>query len=125
MDEIKEIRADIKSLDVRLSKDEKKLAVLEANEVNTKDLVKQNVEAFEKLNTTMQAVCTKLTENTMSVENLGKEVADVKEQVLSNEKEIDNLKEERNINMMTWLKNNWVSIVLGCGLVAELFKDYI
>lgn len=125
MDEIKEIRADIKSLDVRLSKDEKKLAVLEANEVNTKDLVKQNVEAFEKLNTTMQAVCTKLTENTMSVENLGKEVAEVKEQVLSNEKEIDNLKEERNINMMTWLKNNWVSIVLGCGLVAELFKDYI
>lgn len=125
MDEIKEIRADIKALDVRLSKDEKKLAVLEANEVNTKDLVKQNVEAFEKLNTTMQAVCTKLTENTMSVENLGKEVAEVKEQVLSNEKEIDNLKEERNINMMTWLKNNWVSIVLGCGLVAELFKDYI
>lgn len=125
MDEIKEIRADIKALDVRLSKDEKKLAVLEANEVNTKDLVKQNVEAFEKLNTTMQAVCTKLTENTMSVENLGKEVAEVKEQVLSNEKEIDNLKEERNINIMTWLKNNWVSIVLGCGLVAELFKDYI
>lgn len=88
MDEIKEIRADIKALDVRLSKDEKKLAVLEANEVNTKDLVKQNVEAFEKLNTTMQAVCTKLTENTMSVENLGKEVADVKEQVLSNEKRL-------------------------------------
>ena len=81
--------------------------------------------AYGKLNTTIQAVCAKLTENTLSVENLSKEVADVKAQVLSNEKEIDTLKEERSINMMTWLRDNWVSVVLGCALVAELLKNYL
>lgn len=125
MDEMKDLKADIKSLDVRVTKNEKKLAVLEANEINIKDLVERNTEAYEKLNTTIQAVCNKLTENTLSVENLSKEVADVKAQVLSNEQEIDTLKEERSINMMTWLRDNWVSVVLGCALVAELIKNYI
>lgn len=125
MDEMKDLKADIKSLDIRVSKNEKKLAVLEANEVNIKDLVEKNIAAYEKLDTTIQTVCNKLTENTLSVENLSKEVADVKAQVVSNEKEIDTLKEERSINMMTWLRDNWVSVVLGCALVAELLKNYL
>lgn len=125
MDEMKDLKTDIKSLDIRVTKNEKKLAVLEANEINIKDLVEKNIEAYEKLNTTIQTVCNKLTENTLSVENLSKDVADVKAQVVSNEHEIDTLKEERNFNIMVWLKDNFVTIVLGVALVAELIKNYI
>lgn len=125
MDEMKDLKADIKSLDIRVTKNEKKLAVLEANEINIKDLVEKNIEAYEKLNTTIQTVCNKLTENTLSVENLSKDVADVKAQVVSNEHEIDTLKEERNFNIMVWLKDNFVTIVLGVALVVELIKNYI
>lgn len=125
MEEYKELKSDIKDLDTRLSSVETDVAVLQANEVSTKDLVERNTEAFNRLDSTMQSVCNNLTENTMSIKHLGDEIAEVKEQGKVNEKEINALKDERNINMMTWLKNNWITIVFGVGLVAEIMKDII
>lgn len=125
MDEYKELKSDIKGLDARLSDVETDVAVLQANEVSTKDLVERNTEAFNRLDSTMQSVCNNLTENTISIKHLGDEIAEVKEQGKVNEKEINALKDERNINMMTWLKNNWITIVFGVGLVAEIMNDVI
>lgn len=125
MEEYKELKSDIKDLDTRLSGVETEVAVIKANEVSTKDLVERNTEAFDRLDATMQSVCNNLTENTMSIKHLGDEIAEVKEQGKINEKEINALKDERNINMMTWLKNNWITIVFGVGLVAEIMQDLI
>lgn len=125
MDELKEIRADIKELDGRVTTSEQNIAVLQEKEVNMKDLIQRNVDAYDRLNVTMQNVNQNLTENTISIKQLGIEVADVKEQTMSNKNEIDNLKDERNINIISWLRDNWVSIVLGGGLIFELVKNYI
>lgn len=125
MEEYKELKSDIKGLDGRLSSVETDVAVLKANEISTRDLVERNTEAFDKLTDTMQSVSSNLTENTMSIKHLGEEIAEVKEQGKVNEKEINALKDERNINMMTWLKDNWITIVFGVGLVAEIMKDII
>ena len=125
MDEYKELKGEIHGLDSRISAAEQDIVVLQTKEVNMKELVQRNVDAYDRLNVTMQSVNQNLTENTLSIKHLGAEITEVKEQGLANKQEIDSLKEERNINMMTWLKNNWVSIVLGCGLVAELLKNYL
>lgn len=118
MDEMKEIKADIKELDDRLTDVEKVQAVMIEHNNNRDELIARNVEVLDGLRETMQNTNTVMT--TLS--------ADVNRQsakIDSLETKINTVQEERNINIVKWLRDNWYTIVLAGGLIYEVAKDLI
>lgn len=118
MDELKEVKADIKELDDRLTDVEKTQAVMIEHNNSRDELIAKNVEVLDGLRETMQN--TNLVMTTLS--------ADVNRQsakIDNLENKINTVQEERNINIVKWLRDNWYTIVLGGGLLYEVVKDLI
>lgn len=118
MDEMKEIKAEIKELDHRLKDVETIQAVMVEHDKHRDELIAQNIEVLNKLDDTMQdtkVVMTTLTEK----------VNGQSDKIDSLETKINAVQEERNINIIKWLRDNWYTIVLGGGLLYEVIKDLI
>lgn len=118
MDELKEIKSDIRDLDDRLTDVEKVQAVMVEHGKNRDELLARNVEVLDNLRETMQDTNLVMTTLTDKVNNQSDKIDNL-------ETKINSVQEERNINIVKWLRDKWYTIVLGGGLLYEVIKDLI
>lgn len=118
MDELKEIKADINDLDDRLTNVEKTQAVMVEHDKNRDELLARNVEVLDNLRETMQDTNIVMTTLTAKVNTQSDKIDNL-------ENKINTVQEERNVNIVKWLRDNWYTIVLGGGLLYEVTKDLI
>ena len=113
-----EVKDALSKLDDRVDKIEKQLPVINERYNNISDLFQKNISVLDKLEDSFQDNRLVLQAMTLSIENSGKEIAGMKQ-------DISFLKEERSVNIMAWIKNNFISIgtlltILGCLLKKML-----
>lgn len=107
-----DVQNTLSDLDDRVDEIEKQLPVINERYNNINDLFQKNIAVLDKLENSFQDNRLAMQAMTLSIENSGKEIAGMKQ-------DISSLKEERSVNVVAWLKNNFVSIgtlvtILGC-----------
>jgi len=106
---------ELKQLDNRVDIIEKQIAIMNERYSNMDELIKQNISVLSKLQDAFQDNRLAMQAMTNSIETSGKEIAGMK-------KDISSLKEERNLNIMSWLKNNFISIATLLAFVGYIVQ---
>lgn len=106
---------ELKQLDNRVDIIEKQIAIMNERYSNMDELIKQNISVLSKLQDSFQDNRLAMQAMTNSIENSGKEIAGMK-------KDIFLLKEERNLNIMAWIKNNFISIATLLAFVGYIVQ---
>lgn len=125
LDDLREIKSEIRDLDNRVTTNEQDIAVMKERESNMDDLIKRNISAYEKLDHTMQEFGGTMIKVTTALDNMNTKVEDVQSKIDNVQEEVVQLKEERNINIIEWIRDNWYTIILGGGLIYEVIKDFM
>lgn len=128
-DEINPIKEEITGIKISLS--------------NNDLLTKQNIESNKKLNDTMDTLKTTMIEIAQSVRdsnNVTKELTETVEKLSSKvssievntkntldgfDEKLDKIDEKSKIDMLSWLKSNWFSVVLGLGALSYVITQLI
>lgn len=128
-DEINPIKEELTGIKISLS--------------NNDLLTKQNIESNKKLNDTMDTLKTTMIEIAQSVRdsnNVTKELTETVEKLSSKvssievntkntldgfDEKLDKIDEKSKIDMLSWLKSNWFSVVLGLGALSYVITQLI
>ena len=128
-DEINPIKEELTEIKISLS--------------NNDLLTKQNIESNKKLNDTMDTLKTTMIEIAQSVRdsnNVTKELTETVEKLSSKvssievntkntldgfDEKLDKIDEKSKIDMLSWLKSNWFSVVLGLGALSYVITQLI
>lgn len=108
-----DIKADIQNLEKRIGILEQKDAAITVQVENTMKSIDKNNELLENLNKTMQEMQIAMTSMIDRVERMNDGLNTV-------DKEVSILKEERNFNIMSYVKSNFIGIV-----TAIVFAFYV
>lgn len=128
-DEINPIKEEITGIKISLS--------------NNDLLTKQNIESNKKLNDTMDTLKTTMIEIAQSVRdsnNVTKELTGTVEKLNSKvssieintkktldgfDEKLDKIDEKSKIDILSWLKSNWFSVVLGLGALSYVITQLV
>ena len=101
--DIAEISHTLEGLDSRVDEIEKQLPVINERYNNINDLFQKNIVVLDKLESSFQDNRLAMQALTLSIEQSNQEITGIKD-------DISSLKEERSLNLMKWLKNNFINI---------------
>lgn len=110
-----EIRKELNNLDNRVDTIEKQIPVINERYNNTSDLIQKNIAVLDKLENSFQDNRLAMQAMTTSIEQSSKEISNLK-------KDVNSLKDERNFNIMSWLKSNFLNVVTIVGILYWYFK---
>lgn len=113
MDNLTEV---VNKLDTRLTEVEKEIPLIEERHNNTNDLLQKNTTVLDKLESAFQDNRLVMQAMAASIEQSNKEIASAKQ-------DIKTIKDERNLNIMSWLKANFVQVILLLGVLALLAEQ--
>ena len=103
--DIAEINHTLEGLDSRVDEIEKQLPVINERYNNINDLFQKNIVVLDKLESSFQDNRLAMQALTLSIEQSNQEITGIKD-------DISSLKEERSLNLMKWLKNNFINIFI-------------
>jgi chromosome segregation ATPase len=113
-----EVKDALSKVGDRVDEIEKQLPVIQEKFNNMSELFQKNISVLDKLESSFQDNRLAMQAMTLSIENSGKEIAGIKQDVSS-------LKEERSLNVMVWLKNNFISIGTLIIILGSIIKKLI
>lgn len=113
-----EVKDTLGKLDHRIDEIEKQLPVINERFNNLNELFQKNISVLDKLESSFQDNKLAMQAITLSIENSGKEISCMKQ-------DISSLKEERSLNIMSWLKDNFISIATLVVVLGFLTKNLI
>lgn len=102
-------------LNERLMEIEKVIPLLQERDKNFDKLIKQNNEVLSSLNTSFN-------ENQKAMVEISHNMRDMANEIISIKSDIKEIKDERSLNIMVWLKSNFISIATLVGLIGYLIK---
>lgn len=111
-----EIKESLDKLDNRVDEIEKQLPVINERYNNINELFQKNISVLDRLENSFQDNRLAMQAMTSSIEHSGKEIASMKQ-------DISSLKDERSLNVVSWLKSNFISIITFMGIVGLLVKN--
>lgn len=106
----------VNELDSRLTAVEKEIPLIVERHNNTNDLLQKNIAVLDKLESAFQDNRLAMQAMAASVEQSNKEIASAKQ-------DIKTIKDERNLNIVSWLKANFVQVILLLGVLALLAEQ--
>lgn len=110
MDEAK-IEEKVTEIDVRLSIVEQKIA-------NSSELLKQNIEVLNKLNESFQ-------DNRVAMEKITSSLDNANDKITNLQTDVKSLKDERNFNFISYIKNNFIQIILAGYVIYEIVEKLV
>lgn len=105
------------NIDERIRFLEQKIPVVEERYDHMNDLIKQNVSVLEKLDSTLQDNRIMMEHLSNMIDTTKEHVEDLDEEITQVGQQVDDLKDERNFNFIQWVKNNFVSLIVGATLL--------
>lgn len=117
MEEFSALKGSIDRFGERIGKLEQKMVVNEERYGHMNTLIKQNVTVLEKLDVTLQDNRIAMERLSSAIEANRGDISELHDEISHIEQEVDDLKGERNFNIVQWFKNNFVSIIVGAALL--------
>ena len=114
--DIAEINHTLEGLDNRVDEIEKQLPVINERYNNINDLFQKNIVVLDKLESSFQDNRLAMQALTLSIEQSNQEITGIKD-------DISSLKEERSLNLMKWLKNNFINIATLIVIAGMIIKN--
>lgn len=105
----------------RISKVEEKIEDLPVIE----KLLEQQIESNKSQNETLGKLDKTLTEVCNTMVNMSDNQKEMKTDIEGLQENIKGLQDERNINIVKWLKDNWLKLVLGGYVLWDFLKGSI
>lgn len=122
---IEELKSSVNKIDERVTNVEKDVAVMRQRESSMQALVQQTVDAYNKLDDTMTEVSKTMVEVNLTLGNMNNKIEGVQNNAKALESEIQGIKEERNVNIVEWLRDHWVELAVAGVVIGELIKNGI
>lgn len=116
--EIEKIQSDVGAIDMRLQAVEKALPVMKEQYNNLDKLLQRNVDTLEKIDETIQ-------DNRIAMEHMTASLNTTINKVGGLENDVKALKNERNLNVVEWLKQNFITIILAGTLIYEIISKSV
>lgn len=103
----------VNDLDNRLTEVEKEIPLIVERHNNTNDLLQKNIAVLDKLESAFQ-------DNRLAMQTMAASVEQSNKEIASAKRDIKTMKDERNLNIVSWLKTNFVQVILLLGVLALL-----
>lgn len=84
-------------------------------------LTESNTKAMEKMSNTMEKVGETMVLLTSGIEQSNKSTQELSKKVTNLEGKIDNIEDKTKFDIMLFIKENWIGIVIGVGVLSYLF----
>ena len=105
---------DVKALQEKVTNIELELA---KNSI----LTESNTKAMEKMSDTMDKVSNTMIQLSSGIEQSNRVSGELSKKVDNLENKFDTLEDKSKFDILQFLKQNWIGIVVGCGVIAYLF----
>lgn len=108
---VQDIKEDVRALQERVNQLEKSEGVAHIQLENSLKLIEKNNSLLDSLNDTIHETQIAMTEVTQKIGQMNNSIVTLRSDVRE-------LQEERNLNIVSWVKSNWVSL---CTAIAFVF----
>lgn len=88
-------------------------------------LTETNTKAMEKMSTTMEQVCSTMIQLSHGVEQSNKVIEKLSTKVDNLETKFDAIDEKSKFDILSYLKNHWISIITSGAVIGYIFKNIL